>query len=58
MNGQHPNGDGRTGRRLHSTIADQPRAFLVGVEVFVEHRSWSAEDSLEELTLLADSTLR
>lgn len=42
-------------RRLYHTTHNKPRAFLVGLEVFIDHSSWSAEDSLEELMLLADT---
>src|ERR671933_401784 len=48
------NGQAR-GRRLVETAPVKPRAFLVGVEVFSEHSPWNAEDSLEELALLADT---
>jgi GTP-binding protein HflX len=43
------------GRQPVSTAPARPRAFLVGVEVFTEHSLWHAEDSLEELALLADT---
>src|ERR671932_813138 len=43
------------GRRLIETAPVKPRAFLMGVEVFSEHSPWNAEDSLEELALLADT---
>ena len=43
------------GRHMVSTAPEKPRAFLVGVEVFNEHSPWNAEDSLEELALLADT---
>lgn len=49
------NGQESPRRRLHNTIQNQPRVFLVGLEVFSEHSSWSAEASLEELALLADT---
>ncbi|HZG66555.1 MAG TPA: GTPase HflX [Herpetosiphonaceae bacterium] len=43
------------GRQLINTAPEKPRAFLVGVEVFNEHSPWNAEDSLQELALLADT---
>ena len=49
------NGDGSVRRRPYNTTQEPPRAFLIGLEVFVEHSSWSAEDSLQELALLADT---
>ena len=49
------NGDGHVRRRLHSTTVDKPRAYLVGVEVYADHSSWSAQDSLNELELLSDT---
>ena len=42
-------------RNGHDTAAVQPRALLVGVEVFHDHSLWNAEDSLAELTRLADT---
>lgn len=47
--------DGSIRRRMHTTTQDKPRAFLVGLEVYVDHSSWNAQDSLQELTLLADT---
>jgi len=47
------NGSGR--RRGYSTAQAKPRAYLVGLEVFAEHSPWSAQDSLAELVLLADT---
>ena len=49
-----PNADAR-GRRLYDTAPAKQRAFLVGVEVYSEHSAWNAQDSLEELALLADT---
>src|SRR5215210_1959670 len=49
-----PNGQPR-GRRLIDTAPARPRAFLVGIEVYSEHSPWNAEDSLQELALLADT---
>ncbi|NNJ11687.1 GTPase HflX [Chloroflexales bacterium ZM16-3] len=43
------------GKRLHSTSAPRTRAVLVGAEVSSFHSPWSAEDSLRELALLADT---
>jgi GTP-binding protein HflX len=48
-------GDTHVRRRMYKTVADKPRAFLVGLEVFAEHSSWSAQDSLDELALLSDT---
>jgi GTP-binding protein HflX len=42
-------------RRLYNTRAAKPRAFLIGIEVFTEHSPWTADDSLAELALLADT---
>ncbi len=42
-------------RRMYQVVGERPRAFLVGMEVFAEHSSWSAEDSLAELRMLADT---
>lgn len=47
--------DANTRRRLYNTQAAKPRAFLIGIEVFVERSPWNAEDSLTELELLADT---
>jgi GTP-binding protein HflX len=44
-----------SGRKLHDTQAPRQRAFLVGAEVYSAHSPWSAEDSLNELELLADT---
>jgi GTPase len=52
---EHINGHDHDRRRLRSTVQPKPRAFLVGLEVFIEHSIWSAEDSLSELALLADT---
>ncbi|HEY0605222.1 MAG TPA: GTPase HflX [Herpetosiphonaceae bacterium] len=49
------NDDTHVRRRMHKTTPDQPRAFLVGMEVFADHSSWTAQDSLSELALLADT---
>lgn len=49
------NGHDSPRRRLHHTQQDRPRAFLVGLEVYADHSSWSAADSLEELALLSDT---
>ena len=43
------------GRGPVNTAAEKPRAFLVGIQVFHEHSLWNAEDSLDELALLADT---
>ncbi len=43
------------GKRLHATKAPRERAFLVGAELTGGRSAWSAEDSLEELALLADT---
>jgi GTPase len=43
------------GRKLHDTQAPRQRAFLVGAEVYSAHSPWTAEDSLNELELLADT---
>ncbi len=43
------------GRRLHETRPPRERAFLVGAELTSGHHLWSAEDSLDELALLADT---
>ena len=48
-------GDTHVRRRMYKTTPDQPRAFLVGIEVFAAHSSWSAQDSLAELELLSDT---
>jgi GTPase len=42
-------------RRPYNTSPGKPRAFLIGLEVFANHSSWSAIDSLRELELLADT---
>lgn len=47
------NGGGR--RQGYATARAKPRAYLVGLEVFAEHSPWSAQDSLAELVLLADT---
>lgn len=44
-----------SGRRLHATRPPRERAFLVGVELTGGRSAWSAEDSLQELALLADT---
>ena len=46
-----PNG----GRRLYETRPPRERAFLVGVELTGGRSAWKAEDSLQELALLADT---
>lgn len=43
------------GKRLHETRAPRERAFLVGAELTGGRSTWRAEDSLEELALLADT---
>ncbi len=43
------------GKKLHSTAAPRERAFLVGAELTGGRSPWSAEDSLQELALLADT---
>ncbi len=43
------------GKRLHPTEAPRKRALLVGAEITSLRNSWSVEDSLEELALLADT---
>jgi GTP-binding protein HflX len=43
------------GKRLFSTAAPRTRALLVGAEIHSAHSPWSAEDSLTELALLADT---
>ena len=40
---------------MHSTAAPRERAFLVGAELTGGRSPWSAEDSLQELGLLADT---
>ncbi len=55
MNESNHNDDGKVRRRMHSTTLDKPRAVLVGLEVHADHSSWSAQDSLNELILLADT---
>lgn len=42
-------------RHAYYQVGRRPRAFLVGLEVFAEHSSWSAQDSLQELIQLADT---
>jgi GTP-binding protein HflX len=43
------------GKRLYATKAPRERAFLVGVELAGARSLWRAEDSLQELALLADT---
>jgi GTP-binding protein HflX len=43
------------GKRMHSTTAPRERAFLVGAELTGDRSLWRAEDSLQELALLADT---
>ena len=43
------------GRRLYETRPPRERAFLVGVELTSSRSAWKAEDSLQELALLADT---
>jgi GTP-binding protein HflX len=43
------------GRRLHATRSPRERAFLVGAELTGDRSPWRAEDSLSELSLLADT---
>ena len=40
---------------MHSTTAPRDRAFLVGAELTGDRSLWRAEDSLQELALLADT---
>jgi GTPase len=40
---------------MHSTAAPRERAFLVGIELTGDRSLWRAEDSLQELGLLADT---
>jgi GTP-binding protein HflX len=40
---------------MHSTAAPRERAFLVGAELTGGRSAWRAEDSLQELALLADT---
>lgn len=42
-------------KRLYTTTPAPQRVFLVGIQVWSEHSPWSAEDSLEELMLLAET---
>lgn len=42
-----------TGKVLHPTESPRQRAFLVGAEIAHAHSPWQAEDSLQELALLA-----
>jgi GTP-binding protein HflX len=41
--------------RMHTTEAPRRRAFLVGAEIASASSQWPVEDSLEELTLLANT---
>src|SRR5262245_32542459 len=43
------------GKRMYSTAAPRERAFLVGAELTGDRSLWRAEDSLQELALLADT---
>ena len=43
------------GKRLHETAVPRTRALLVGAEVHSFKSPWSAEDSLRELALLAET---
>src|SRR5205823_4354605 len=43
------------GKRMYSTTAPRERAFLVGAELTGDRSLWRAEDSLQELALLADT---
>jgi GTP-binding protein HflX len=43
------------GKRLHATATPRTRALLVGAEVDSFKSPWSAEDSLRELAMLADT---
>ncbi len=43
---------------MHSTTAPRDRAFLVGAELTGDRSLWRAEDSLQELALLAEETLK
>ena len=43
------------GKRLYPTKAPRERAFLVGAELTGDRSLWRAEDSLQELALLADT---
>ncbi|MBC8161772.1 MAG: GTPase HflX, partial [Roseiflexaceae bacterium] len=47
--------NGALRRHLHETKAPRERALLVGTELTGGRSEWSAEDSLQELTLLADT---
>ena len=40
---------------MHSTTPPRDRAFLVGAELTGDRSLWRAEDSLQELALLADT---
>ncbi|MBP1464666.1 GTPase HflX [Candidatus Chloroploca sp. M-50] len=43
------------GKRLHTTATPRTRALLVGAEVASARSSWTAKDSLAELTMLAET---
>lgn len=43
------------GKRLHSTEIPRKRALLVGADIASANNPWTAEDSLRELALLADT---
>ncbi|HEX9441128.1 MAG TPA: GTPase HflX [Roseiflexaceae bacterium] len=43
------------GKRMYSTAAPRERAFLAGAELTGGRSAWRAEDSLQELELLADT---
>jgi len=40
---------------MHQTRAERERALLVGAEVHSDHSAWHVDDSLDELSLLADT---
>jgi GTP-binding protein HflX len=52
INEQHT----QNGKRLHDTSTPRQRAFLVGAETTSNPAIWGAEDSLQELALLADTS--
>ncbi|MEI6179273.1 MAG: GTPase HflX, partial [Chloroflexales bacterium] len=43
------------GKRLHETATPRTRVLLIGAEIASRKLAWSAEDSLRELALLADT---
>jgi GTPase len=44
-----------TGKQLHPTEVPRKRVFLVGADIAGANTPWQAEDSLQELALLADT---